>query len=414
MRLSIRSIVPPLFFENSKPLLVVAFIVLFTMMSGILGNPFLLLALTFLFTLFPSSIFMRHSKLWVYVKRVPIKVKAGMAGTICALLITFFLWSIETVIILDFMTVNKILVLDPVAIISLSAMIVAVQGLHLVLYDLHKKSIAYQSGDLKFIFYACGLATIVILCGLQPQLILIYAAGYIVYSLLLDLFIEEEKANLIWLILWTLVLGSFLSMSIVQGTNAHLASHMDKIPLMNAFTLFSLIFIISGVIYSLYGLVNQGNHILPKEWDFNFSNTLLLRNRIQLSILLTLIFSFIAIGMISLYHFKLISPANPFDLSQGFTQALLNTYVFLFLIGFSISFSLQQYIRNPLIELGRTLKEVKLTKTNRKLSWTGKDEIGNLIKEYNAMIEKLEMNASLLAQVERGQRMARNGKTSRS
>ena len=51
--------------------------------------------------------------------------------------------------------------------------------------------------------------------------------------------------------------------------------------------------------------------------------------------------------------------------------------------------------------MGKTLKDVKLNKENKKIEWKGKDEIGMLINEYNKMIEALEDNASMLAKVER-------------
>ena len=89
------------------------------------------------------------------------------------------------------------------------------------------------------------------------------------------------------------------------------------------------------------------------------------------------------------------------DLSVDFLQALLNTYIFLFLIGFAMAISLTSYIRTPLIQLSRTLAEVKLDHTNQRIEWNGDDEIGRLISEYNQMIGKLEANALLLAEVER-------------
>ena len=129
-----------------------------------------------------------------------------------------------------------------------------------------------------------------------------------------------------------------------------LANSRETLPLLSAFTIFSLLFVISGLLYSIYAAFNSKNNILPPEWSFNYGSKFHLRSRIQLSILLTLIFSFIAIGVISIYHFNLQNDnSSGINLTSSFTQALLNTYVFLFLIGFAISFSLSQYIRTPLI-----------------------------------------------------------------
>ena len=150
------------------------------------------------------------------------------------------------------------------------------------------------------------------------------------------------------------------------------------------------------------GYLNDKYHFLPTDWNFTLSNRSLLRNRIQLSILITLVFCFATIGIVSVLQIR------AWDMRYGdralqlqFIQALLNTYVFLFLIGLVISIWLSEYIRNPLIELGATMKQVKLNHSDQKITWNGNDEIADLIKEYNNMIEKLRDNASLLAQSER-------------
>ena len=236
--------------------------------------------------------------------------------------------------------------------------------------------------------------------GVDMRSTSIIAICFLIYSLLIDLFIDQQKANLIWLVVWTIILGSFLSIYIVFVYN-NLVSTVEPLELLSAFTVFSIIFVLSAFLYSAYGILNKRNNLLPSEWEFNYGNSLHLRSRIQLSILLTLIFSFITIGIVSVHQFNLQHGTEGYDLTAEFTQALLNTYVFLFLIGFAISFSLSQYIRNPLLALGKTLREVKLHKNNKKISWQGSDEIGYLIQEYNSMIEQLEANASQLAEVER-------------
>ena len=378
--------------------MVVFLIGVITLMSGILGNPYVLLSLGFLLFLFPLSIFARKTALWEYLTQVPAVAKTTIAGIVCALLISFFLWSIQTIIHIELLSLSKLLTLDISALLILTALIISVQGLHLLLYYVHKRVVAHADNNTKFVFYCSSFVTILFLTGLDARLMLIHATAYVIYSLLLDLFIEAKRANLIWLILWTIIIGSFLTIAIVDGTNSFI---IKTVPVLQVFTTFSLIFILSALLYSLYGLVNRRDHLLPKEWSFNYGSTLHLRNRIQLSILLILVFSFIAIGIISIWHYHMSDPEASIDLHTNFIQALLNAYVFLFLIGFSISFSLSQYIRNPLIELGKTIGEVKLTQGNKKIDWSSNDEIGSLISEYNKMIDKLELNASMLASVER-------------
>jgi len=383
---------------STRTLIAIFLVGVITLMSGILGNPYVLLSLGFLILLFPLSIFARRTNLWEYLSRVPIGLKTAIAGSTCALMISLFMWSIQTIIHIELLSLASLLTLDVKAIFVLTALIISVQGLHMLLYYLHKRTVAFANNNTKFIFYCTSLVTILCLTGFDPRVMLIYATAYVIYSLLLDLFIEAKRANLIWLILWTIIIGSFLTIAIVSGTNSYI---IKSVPVLNVFTVFSLIFILSALLYIAYGILNRKNQLLPEEWSFNYGSTLHLRNRIQLSILLTLVFSFIAIGIISIYHFQISDPGRSIDLTAQFTQALLNAYVFLFLIGFSISFSLSQYIRNPLIELGKTIGEVKLAQGNKKIDWSSNDEIGGLIKEYNKMIEKLEVNASMLATVER-------------
>ncbi len=383
---------------STRTVLLLSLIGVITLMSGILGNPYILLSLGFLLLLFPLSIIARKTSLEEYLARIPVTAKTALTGSTCALLISFFMWSIRTIIHVELLSLVDLLKIDFRAILVLTTLIISVQGLHLLLYYLHKKVVAHADNNTKFIFYFTSLITILGLTGLDPRVMLIYATAYVIYSLLLDLFIEAKRANLIWLILWTIIIGSFLTIAIVDGTNSFI---IKTVPVLEVFTTFSLIFILSALLYSLYGIINRRDQILPQEWSFNYGSTLHLRNRIQLSILLTLVFSFIAIGVISIWHYHISDPEASIDLHTKFIQALLNAYVFLFLIGFSISFSLSQYIRNPLIELGKTIGEVKLTQGNKKIKWSSNDEIGGLINEYNKMIDKLEVNASMLAHVER-------------
>lgn len=383
---------------NARSILVICLIFVITLMSGILGNPYVLLSLGFLILLFPVSILARQVNMWAYTSSVPAQIKTAIAGSLCALLISFFMWSIQTIIHIELLSLAELLRLELNGLLVLTALIISVQGLHLILYYAHKKVVAHASNNTKFIFYSTSLLAILCLSALDARVMLIYTVAYVIYSLLLDLFIEAKRANLIWLILWTIIIGSFLTMAIISGTNSFI---IETVPVLHSFTLFSVIFLLSALLYSIYGIINRKNHILPEEWSFNYGSTLHLRNRIQLSILLTLVFSFIAIGIISLWHYQNRNPDISLDLSEPFTQALLNAYVFLFLIGFSISFSLSQYIRNPLIELGKTIGEVKLSPGNKKITWSSNDEIGGLINEYNKMIDKLEVNASMLAHVER-------------
>ena len=220
------------------------------------------------------------------------------------------------------------------------------------------------------------------------------------FFLLLDVFYEQEKPSIIWLILWTIFLGSFLSITIFHiETNILLVS---DIPLIDAFSLFSLVFFLSGTLYLPIAYANERFLFLPAQWAFTLKDRSILRNRIQFSVLITLIFCFLTIGIVSIYQIKSWDLEHPEMLfHQEFVQALLNTYVFLFLIGLMISIRLSEYIRNPLIQLGNTMRVAKLNQNDQMISWQGNDEISDLINEYNMMIIKLRENAELIAQSER-------------
>jgi nitrogen fixation/metabolism regulation signal transduction histidine kinase len=84
-----------------------------------------------------------------------------------------------------------------------------------------------------------------------------------------------------------------------------------------------------------------------------------------------------------------------------FMGTLLNVYVFLFLIAGAIAIAIANSITRPLSVLGDKLKQLKLDKTNEPLKWDNQDELGDLINDYNVMIEKLEESAQLLAITER-------------
>lgn len=86
---------------------------------------------------------------------------------------------------------------------------------------------------------------------------------------------------------------------------------------------------------------------------------------------------------------------------RDFLSTILNVYVFLFLIAGALAIAIGNSITKPLAILSKKLKEFKLGKTNKVLDWDTKDEIGNLINEYNALTEKLDESVSILARTER-------------
>lgn len=94
-------------------------------------------------------------------------------------------------------------------------------------------------------------------------------------------------------------------------------------------------------------------------------------------------------------------PTNYMNNTRLFLSALLNVYVFLLLIASAIAITVANSVSKPIMVLGQKLKEFRLGRRNQTLEWKNKDELGLLINEYNALIEKLEESARLLAQTER-------------
>ncbi len=80
---------------------------------------------------------------------------------------------------------------------------------------------------------------------------------------------------------------------------------------------------------------------------------------------------------------------------------LLDLYVLILLIVILVSLSISKTLTKPLDLIREKLKKTQLGQSNEHIEWETKDELGQLIKEYNKMIEALEANAEALARSER-------------
>lgn len=85
----------------------------------------------------------------------------------------------------------------------------------------------------------------------------------------------------------------------------------------------------------------------------------------------------------------------------SFVAAIFNIYVLLVLLSILIAIFISNKLTQPLVLIQRKLRETTLGKKNEQIEYSGKDEIGNLIKEYNRMVEELTQSALLLAKSER-------------
>ena len=93
-----------------------------------------------------------------------------------------------------------------------------------------------------------------------------------------------------------------------------------------------------------------------------------------------------------------------------FLVTLINLYMLLWLGGGIIAVFVSNSITNPLRMISNRLKDVQLGRKNELLEWPDKDEIGELVIQYNKTIVALDQSAKLLAESERKhawQQMAR-------
>lgn len=84
-----------------------------------------------------------------------------------------------------------------------------------------------------------------------------------------------------------------------------------------------------------------------------------------------------------------------------FIRTLASIYALLFIGAVVLAFLLSNYITGSLRTIGENLKDIRLNRRNKTIDWRGKDEIGDLVTEYNHMVEELEQSAIRLARSER-------------
>lgn len=84
-----------------------------------------------------------------------------------------------------------------------------------------------------------------------------------------------------------------------------------------------------------------------------------------------------------------------------FLVTIINLNAFIFLIAGVIALFITNRVTRSFSIISEKMKEVNLGKTNEEINWKRDDEIGELVKEYNKMVNKLEVSAAALAQSER-------------
>ena len=82
-------------------------------------------------------------------------------------------------------------------------------------------------------------------------------------------------------------------------------------------------------------------------------------------------------------------------------MVMVNIYLFLIILGTITAVLVSNNITKPLRLIQQRLRKVGLNQSNEKIDYYSHDEVGELIGEYNRMVEELEENARKLAQTER-------------
>jgi two-component system nitrogen regulation sensor histidine kinase NtrY len=86
---------------------------------------------------------------------------------------------------------------------------------------------------------------------------------------------------------------------------------------------------------------------------------------------------------------------------SNFLVTIINLNAFIFLVAGLIALLITNRITRSFAVITDKMKEVNLGKKNEEIVWNKKDEIGDLVKEYNKMVAKLGESAEALAKSER-------------
>lgn len=92
------------------------------------------------------------------------------------------------------------------------------------------------------------------------------------------------------------------------------------------------------------------------------------------------------------------------EITQQLSQiviTIINVFIFLILISFLAVVVIAEQLTKPLAVIREHIQQLQFGGKNKPISYSRRDEIGDLITEYNRMVDELEKNAEILAQSER-------------
>lgn len=86
---------------------------------------------------------------------------------------------------------------------------------------------------------------------------------------------------------------------------------------------------------------------------------------------------------------------------SNFLVTIINLNAFIFLVAGAIALFITNRITHSFTLIGQKMRDINLQRTNQEIVWKRNDEIGELVKEYNKMVHKLDESAEALAKSER-------------
>jgi nitrogen fixation/metabolism regulation signal transduction histidine kinase len=89
------------------------------------------------------------------------------------------------------------------------------------------------------------------------------------------------------------------------------------------------------------------------------------------------------------------------DEISNFLVTIINLNAFIFLVAGIIALFITNRITNSFSLISDKMKKINLETGNEEIVWNRKDEIGDLVNEYNKMVKKLDVSAKMLARSER-------------
>ncbi|HMO39054.1 MAG TPA: ATP-binding protein [Saprospiraceae bacterium] len=219
--------------------------------------------------------------------------------------------------------------------------------------------------------------------------LLTLALATFIYIALFDLFIDYQIPGLTWFVTWLVLFAIYLAVLLYQ----YQPEPNGGFQLLSAFfacAFLALVFMVSALYFFGQALGNERFPILGKPS---------LRNRIQgLFVLLTLL-TFVVVGGVTISFFRQ-NIADSDAQIYLFVDQLIKVYVFLLLTTAVVTIAVANSITRPIVRLGEKLRNLQLGR-NEPIRWPNRDEIGELIAEYNRMIAKLEESTEQLRQTER-------------